>query len=182
MKKILNYINGKSEAISKEEISVEDPSIGEVIGKVVMSSNDDFKKSIESSKKSQIEWANTTPLKRSRILSNYKFLIEKNLDEIAEIVSKEHGKTLADAKGSVTRGLEVVEFACGIPHLLKGEFSQNVGSNIDSWSVRQPLGVCAGITPFNFPAMVPMWMFPIAIACGNSFILIPSVKDPSCSI
>ena len=98
------------------------------------------------------------------------------------MISKEHGKTLSDAKGSVTRGLEVVEFACGIPHLLKGEFSQNVGTNIDSWSVRQPLGICAGITPFNFPAMVPMWMFPIAIACGNSFILKPSEKDPSCSV
>ena len=137
---------------------------------------------IESSKKSQIEWANTTPLKRSRILAKYKTLIEKNIDELASIVSREHGKTLADAKGSVTRGLEVVEFACGIPHLLKGEFSQNVGTDIDSWSVRQPLGICAGITPFNFPAMVPMWMFPIAIACGNSFILKPSEKDPSCPI
>ena len=101
---------------------------------------------------------------------------------MAKIVSREHGKTLDDAKGSVTRGLEVVEFACGIPHLLKGEFSNNVGANIDSWSMRQPLGVCAGITPFNFPAMVPMWMYPIAIACGNSFILKPSEKDPSCSI
>ena len=115
-------------------------------------------------------------------MSNYKTLIEKNLDELAELISIEHGKTLSDAKGSVTRGLEVVEFACGIPHLLKGEFSQNVGTNIDSWSVRQPLGICAGITPFNFPAMVPMWMFPIAIACGNSFILKPSEKDPSCSV
>ena len=123
-----------------------------------------------------------TPLKRSRILSKYKDLIEKNIDELASIVSKEHGKTLSDAKGSITRGLEVVEFSCGIPHLLKGEFSQNVGTNIDSWSIRQPLGICAGITPFNFPAMVPMWMYPIAIACGNSFILKPSEKDPSCAI
>ena len=182
MKKILNYINGSLMNISKKEISVEDPSTGEEIGKVVLSSKEDFEKAILSSKNSQIEWSNTTPLKRSRILSNYKSLIEKNLDELAEIVSIEHGKTLADAKGSVTRGLEVVEFACGIPHLLKGEFSQNVGTNIDSWSVRQPLGICAGITPFNFPAMVPMWMYPIAIACGNSFILKPSEKDPSCSL
>ncbi len=104
------------------------------------------------------------------------------MDELAKLVSSEHGKTLDDAKGSVTRGLEVVEFACGIPHLLKGEFSQNVGKNIDSWSVRQPLGICAGVTPFNFPAMVPMWMYPISIACGNSFILKPSEKNPSCSI
>ena len=182
MKKISNFVNGTLQSISSDELSVEDPSTGEEIAKVVLSSEDDFKKIIESSKKSQNEWANTTPLKRSRILSKYKNLIEKNLDDLASIVSEEHGKTLADAKGSVTRGLEVVEFACGIPHLLKGEFSQNVGTNIDSWSIRQPLGVCAGITPFNFPAMVPMWMYPIAIACGNSFILKPSEKDPSCSI
>ena len=108
--------------------------------------------------------------------------MEKNIDELAKLVYSEHGKTLEDAKGSVIRGLEVVEFSTGIPHLLKGEFSQNVGTNIDSWSIRQPLGICAGITPFNFPAMVPMWMFPMAIACGNSFILKPSEKDPSCSI
>ena len=182
MKKIHNYINGSLISFSKKEIGVEDPSTGEEIAKVVMSSDEDFQKVIESSKNSQIEWSNTTPLKRSRILSSYKALIEKNLENLAEIVSKEHGKTFADAKGSVTRGLEVVEFACGIPHLLKGEYSQNVGTNIDSWSIRQPLGICAGITPFNFPAMVPMWMFPIAIACGNSFILKPSEKDPSCSI
>ena len=182
MKEISNYINGSSLSISKERLAVDDPSTGEKIAEVVLSSNDDFNAAVESSKKSQIDWANVTPLKRSRILSNYKSLIEKNIDELAKIISREHGKTLPDAKGSVTRGLEVVEFACGIPHLLKGEFSQNVGTNIDSWSIRQPLGLCAGITPFNFPAMVPMWMFPLAIACGNSFILKPSEKDPSCSI
>ena len=182
MKKIHNYINGSLSSISSKELSVEDPSTGEEINKVVLSSNQDFEKAMESSKKAQIDWSRTTPLKRSRILSKYKNLIEKNIDELASIVSREHGKTFSDAKGSVTRGLEVVEFACGIPHLLKGEFSQNVGTNIDSWSIRQPLGICAGITPFNFPAMVPMWMFPIAIACGNSFILKPSEKDPSCSV
>ncbi len=182
MRLIQNYIDGKSFSISKKELSVDDPSTGEEIGNVILSSNDDFKEILASSKKSQLEWSKTTPLKRSRILSNYKTLIEKNIDELAEIVSREHGKTLADAKGSVKRGLEVVEFACGIPHLLKGEFSENVGTNIDSWSIRQPLGICAGITPFNFPAMVPMWMYPIAIACGNSFILKPSEKDPSCSV
>ena len=182
MKKIHNYINGSQISFSERTLEVNDPSTGEVISEVVMSSNKDFDAVIHSSKKSQIDWANTTPLKRSRILSNYKTLIESNITELAELVSKEHGKTLADAKGSVTRGLEVVEFACGIPHLLKGDFSQNVGANIDSWSIRQPLGICAGVTPFNFPAMVPMWMFPIAIACGNSFILKPSEKDPSCSL
>ena len=120
--------------------------------------------------------------KRSRVLSKYKELIEKDINSLAKLVSEEHGKTLDDAKGSVIRGLEVVEFACGIPHLLKGEFSHNVGNNIDSWSIRQPLGITAGITPFNFPAMVPMWMYPISIACGNSFILKPSEKDPSCGM
>ena len=183
MKKINNYINGKKIESSSEEYSaVYDPSTGEEINKVNLSNKIDLDDAIKISKESFIEWSNTTPLKRSRILSKYKNLIEQNIDDLAEMVSREHGKTLEDAKGSVTRGLEVVEFACGIPHLLKGEFSQNVGSNIDSWSMRQPLGICAGITPFNFPAMVPMWMFPLSIACGNSFILKPSEKDPSCAI
>ncbi len=179
---IPNYINGKKTTTAKNFFDVYDPSTGEKVSKVVSSDINDFEKVIKSSKESQIEWANTTPLKRSRIISNYKNLIEKNKEELAKLICKEHGKTFDDAIGSVTRGLEVVEFACGIPHLLKGEFSQNVGTNIDSWSVRQPLGVCAGITPFNFPAMVPMWMYPISIACGNSFILKPSEKDPSCSV
>ena len=112
----------------------------------------------------------------------FKELIEKNSDELTKIIVSEHGKVYEDAKGSLTRGLEVVEYACGIPQMLKGEFTENVGTNVDSWSIRQPLGVCAGITPFNFPAMVPMWMFPMAIACGNTFVLKPSEKDPSCSM
>ncbi len=182
MKIIKNYINGKTLSFSDKEQSVFDPSTGDEIAKVVLSNIKDFENMIESSKKAQLEWAEVTPLKRSRILSKYKNLIEENMVELAELISREHGKTLDDAKGSITRGLEVVEFACGIPHLLKGEFSQNVGTNIDSWSIRQPLGVCAGITPFNFPAMVPMWMYPISIACGNSFVLKPSEKDPSCAI
>jgi len=182
MKKIENYINGNICSFSNKTIPVFDPSKGEKSGTVVLSSSEDFNKVIESSKKAYYNWSQVTPLKRSRILSRYKELIEKNLEELAKLVSSEHGKTFDDAKGSVIRGLEVVEFACGIPHLLKGEFSQNVGSGIDSWSIRQPLGITAGITPFNFPAMVPMWMYPISIACGNSFILKPSEKDPSCSL
>ena len=182
MKIIKNYVDGKIQGYSDIKLKVYDPSKGEPCAEVALSNSKDFEEVIKSSVKSQKEWAKTTPLKRSRILSKYKNLLENNLDELAKIISTEHGKTLEDAKGSVTRGLEVVEFATGIPHLLKGEFSQNVGTNIDSWSIRQPLGVCAGITPFNFPAMVPMWMYPIAIACGNSFILKPSEKDPSCSI
>ncbi len=179
---IKNYINGALIGSSNEYIPVEDPSTGEIISKVINSNKEDFEKCIQSSKKAFYEWSEVTPLRRSRVLSKFKENIEKDLENIAKIVSIEHGKTLDDAKGSVTRGLEVVEFACGIPHLIKGEFSNNVGSNIDSYSIRQPLGVVAGITPFNFPAMVPMWMFPIAIASGNSFILKPSEKDPSCAI
>lgn len=179
---IKNYVNGQIVGSSTDEQDVFDPSTGESISKVLLSNEKDFQSVIESSKKSQLSWSQTTPLKRSRIISKYKNLIENSLEELAQLISKEHGKTLEDAKGSITRGLEVVEFACGIPHLLKGEFSQNVGTNVDSWSVRQPLGISAGITPFNFPAMVPMWMFPMAIACGNTFVLKPSEKNPSCSI
>ncbi len=182
MTKIENYIGGSTLSKSNEYLDVFDPSTGEVISNVVSSNEEDFDSVISSSKKAFVEWSSVTPLKRARILSKYKEIIEKNVTNLAQLVSKEHGKTIEDAKGSVIRGLEVVEFACGIPHLLKGEFSQNVGTNIDSWSIRQPLGICAGITPFNFPAMVPMWMYPIAIACGNSFILKPSEKDPSCSL
>ena len=182
MKKIKNYINGETVCASNTFLPVYNPSTGEKISEVVSSNKEDFQNCLKSSYLNLDKWKNTTPLKRSRIIANYKNLIQKNLDILAELVSIEHGKTLEDAKGSVTRGLEVVEFACGIPHLIKGEFSQNVGSNIDSWSVRQPLGITAGITPFNFPAMVPMWMFPISIACGNAFILKPSEKDPSCAI
>ena len=183
MYQIQNYINGKySDFNNKDNIDIYNPSTGEIIGSVVNSDSTELEKTIEVSKKAQLNWANFTPLKRSRIISKYKDLIEKNINNLAKIVSTEHGKTIDDAIGSITRGLEVVEFACGIPHLLKGEFSLNVGTNIDSWSFRQPLGICAGITPFNFPAMVPMWMYPISIACGNSFILKPSEKDPSCPV
>ncbi len=124
-------------------------------------------------------WAATPALRRARILSKFKELAEARADELARLISKEHGKTVSDARGEVTRGLEVVEFACGIPHLLKGEYSDDVGTGIDSYSMRQPVGVAVGITPFNFPVMVPMWMFPVALACGNTFVLKPSERDPS---
>ncbi len=125
-------------------------------------------------------WSATPPLQRARIMFRFKALLEEHTDELARLITVEHGKVFSDARGEVIRGTEVVEFACGIPQMLKGEFSENVGTNVDSWSQRQPVGVCAGITPFNFPAMVPMWMFPVAIACGNTFVLKPSEKDPSC--
>ena len=182
MRKIENFIDGEYISISNETLEVYDPSKGEICAKVINSSEEDISLAIKSSDEAFNEWSKVTPLKRSRILSKYKELIEKDINNLAKLVSEEHGKTLDDAKGSIVRGLEVVEFACGIPHLLKGEFSHNVGTNIDSWSIRQPLGITAGITPFNFPAMVPMWMYPISIACGNSFILKPSEKDPSCGM
>ena len=182
MHPIKNYIHGKIVSNSTNTLDVVNPATGEIINSVHMSNDKDFEHAIKSSKKAQTEWQNVTPLKRSRILAEYKKILKDNIDSLAEIISQEHGKTIEDSKGSIIRGIEVVEFSCGIPHLLKGEYSQDVGTEIDSWSIRQPLGICAGITPFNFPAMVPMWMFPLSIACGNSFILKPSEKNPSCSI
>jgi len=137
---------------------------------------------VEKAKIAFETWSNVPAIQRARIIFKFKELIEKNSDDLTKLIVSEHGKVYEDAKGSLTRGLEVVEFACGIPQMLKGEFTENVGTNIDSWSTRQPIGVCAGITPFNFPAMVPMWMFPMAIACGNTFVLKPSEKDPSCAM
>ena len=127
----------------------------------------------------QPDWAATNPQRRARVMFRFKELLEANMDELAELLSSEHGKVVADSKGDIQRGLEVIEFACGIPHLLKGEYTQDAGPGIDIYAMRQPLGVVAGITPFNFPAMIPMWMFGIALACGNAFILKPSEKDPS---
>ncbi len=183
MKLIEHFINGKSfSGKSGKKSKVFNPATGEQTAEVNLASVDEVNLAVESSKKAFLNWSNTPPLQRARIMFKYKELIEKNSDELTKIIVSEHGKVYEDAKGSLIRGLEVVEYACGIPQMLKGEFTENVGSNIDSWSLRQPLGVCAGITPFNFPAMVPMWMFPMAIACGNTFVLKPSEKDPSCSI
>ena len=137
---------------------------------------------VRSAERAFVSWSETSALKRARVFFKFKSLLEANIDELALIITTEHGKVLSDAKGEITRGLEVVEFACGIPQLLKGQHSDNIGGGIDNWSLRQPIGVCAGITPFNFPAMVPMWMFPMAIACGNTFILKPSERNPSASL
>ena len=183
MRKINHYIDGTNfEGNSGKTSDVYNPATGEVSAKVCLANSNETKKAIDVAAKAFQGWASTPPLQRARILFKFKELIEKYADDLTMIIVQEHGKVYEDAKGSLTRGLEVVEFACGIPHLLKGEFTENVGRDVDSWSVRQPLGVCAGITPFNFPAMVPMWMFPIAIACGNTFILKPSEKVPSCSM
>jgi malonate-semialdehyde dehydrogenase (acetylating) / methylmalonate-semialdehyde dehydrogenase len=183
MKNIFHFVDGKEfTGESKRSADVFNPATGEVQAKVNLASKSDVNAAINVASKAFPEWADTPPITRARILFKFKELIEKNSDELTKLIVAEHGKVYDDAKGSLTRGLEVVEFACGIPHLLKGEFTENVGKGVDSWSMRQPLGVCAGITPFNFPAMVPMWMFPVAIACGNTFILKPSEKDPSCSM
>ena len=181
MKNIFHFVSGKEfKGESKRFSDVFNPAIGEVQSNVNLASISDVDFAVKSALKAFNEWSNTPPISRARILFKFKELIEKNSDQLTKLIVSEHGKVYDDAKGSLTRGLEVVEFSCGIPHLLKGEFTENVGKDVDSWSTRQPLGVCAGITPFNFPAMVPMWMFPISIACGNTFILKPSEKDPSC--
>jgi malonate-semialdehyde dehydrogenase (acetylating)/methylmalonate-semialdehyde dehydrogenase len=158
------------------------PATGKLARKVCMGTAPDVDAAVNAAGEAFPEWAATPPLARARVMFEFRALVEKHADELAALITSEHGKVLSDARGEVTRGLEVVEFACGIPHLLKGEFSEQVGRGIDSWSMRQPLGVCAGITPFNFPAMVPMWMFPVALACGNAFILKPSPSDPSASV
>ena len=178
---IKHFVGGKViDGTSQRKGQVFNPATGEQESEVILATKSDLDKTVEIAKKAFDTWSLKPALQRARIMFKFKELIEKNFDELTKLIVSEHGKVYEDAKGSLIRGLEVVEFACGIPHVLKGEFSENVGTNVDSYSMRQPLGVAAGITPFNFPAMVPMWMFPLAIACGNTFILKPSEKDPSC--
>jgi malonate-semialdehyde dehydrogenase (acetylating)/methylmalonate-semialdehyde dehydrogenase len=183
VKTLHHYINGQQiEGTSGRYGDVFNPTIGEVSARVPLASADETANAIEVAAAAFPAWRDTPPLRRARVLFRFKELLDKHLDELAELVSAEHGKVLSDARGSVIRGMEVAEFACGAPHLLKGYFSENVGTNVDSHSIRQPLGVCVGITPFNFPAMVPMWMFPLAIICGNTFILKTSEKVPSTAL
>ena len=181
--KITHHIGGKRTAGDSGRSSpVFNPATGEQTGTVPLASTAEVDRVVAIARKAAVGWAATTPLRRARVLNRFLRILEERTEEIGAVITAEHGKILSDAKGCCIRGLEVVEFACGIPQLLKGEFSENVGTNVDSWSIRQPVGICAGITPFNFPAMVPMWMFPVALACGNSFILKPSEKDPSTSL
>ena len=178
-----HYIGGKAvDGGSGRSAPVFNPALGVAATEVALASAAETKSAIASARTALTEWSDTPALRRARVMFKFRELIEKHADELAAIITREHGKVLADARGEVTRGLEIVEFACGIPQLLKGEYSDAVGRGIDSWSLRQPVGVCAGITPFNFPAMVPMWMFPIAVACGNTFVLKPSEKDPGCPL
>ena len=176
-----HYIAGRRVAGgSGRSAPVYNPALGVATTQVALASAAETRAAIAAAAAALPEWSDTPALRRARVLFRFRELLEQRADDVAALLTREHGKVLPDARGEVTRGLEIVEFACGIPHLLKGEYSDAVGRGIDSWSLRQPVGVCAGITPFNFPAMVPMWMFPIAIACGNTFVLKPSEKDPGC--
>jgi malonate-semialdehyde dehydrogenase (acetylating)/methylmalonate-semialdehyde dehydrogenase len=180
MRVIGHFIGGKEvKGASGRYGDVFNPNTGEVQAKLAMASTAEVGSAIAAAQAAQPAWAATNPQRRARVLFKFLELVQVEFDRLAELLSSEHGKTIADSKGDIQRGLEVVEFACGIPHLLKGEFSESAGPGIDLFSMRQPLGVVAGITPFNFPAMIPMWKFAPALACGNAFILKPSERDPS---
>ena len=180
MRDIHHFVNGQT-LIGKSGRfgDVFNPNTGEVQARVQFATDAEMDLAVQSAAAAQIGWAATNPQRRARVMFEFKRLLEANMTEMAELLSSEHGKVIADSKGDIQRGLEVIEFACGIPHLLKGEYTEGAGPGIDVYSMRQPLGVVAGITPFNFPAMIPMWMFGIAIATGNTFILKPSERDPS---
>jgi malonate-semialdehyde dehydrogenase (acetylating)/methylmalonate-semialdehyde dehydrogenase len=177
---VSHFIDGKKARSEAEPaLNLYNPALGEVCGQVAVASTQEIEEAILVAKKAYATWSMTPPLRRARVLFKFKDLLEEHTDELAEIISREHGKVISDAKGEIARGIELVEFACGIPHLLKGSFSENVSAEVDSYTVRQALGVCLGVSPFNFPVMVPIWMCIPAIACGNTFILKPSEKDPS---
>src|SRR5687767_5702844 len=179
LRDIDHFIGGSSYSSDGREGEVFDPNQGAVQARVGLGTAADLERAMGSARAAQPAWAATNPQRRARVMFNYKALVEARIDELAHLLSSEHGKVVADSKGDIQRGLEVIEFACGIPHALKGEYTIGAGPGIDVYSMRQPLGIVAGITPFNFPAMIPMWMFGVAIACGNAFILKPSERDPS---
>jgi malonate-semialdehyde dehydrogenase (acetylating)/methylmalonate-semialdehyde dehydrogenase len=180
VRSIHHFISGSAvESASGRFGDVYDPNTGQVQARVGLGTAGELDRAVAAAVAAQGAWAATNPQRRARVMFEFKRLLEAHMDELAHLLSSEHGKVIADAKGDLQRGLEVIEFACGVPHLLKGEYTQGAGPGIDVYSMRQPLGVVAGITPFNFPAMIPMWMFGVAIACGNAFILKPSERDPS---
>jgi len=183
VQQIGHYIGGVAvDPASGRFKEVFNPATGQVTGAVALASIEEVDAAVQSAKAAFAAWSETAPLKRARILFKFKELLNKHHDELAMLITREHGKVFTDAQGEVVRGIEVVEFACGIPNLLKTDFTDQIGGGIDNWNLRQPLGVVAGITPFNFPVMVPMWMFPVALACGNTFVLKPSERDPSASL
>ncbi|KRV72509.1 CoA-acylating methylmalonate-semialdehyde dehydrogenase [Pseudomonas citronellolis] len=180
---IMNWISGaQAQATSGQQLPVYNPATGVVTGQVQLASHADVDAAVACAKAAFPAWSNLSPLRRSRVLNRFLALLNEHRDELARLITAEHGKVFTDAQGEVTRGIEIVEFACGAPQLLKTDFTDQVSSNIDNWTLRQPLGVVAGITPFNFPVMVPMWMFPVALATGNTFVLKPSPIDPSPSL
>ncbi|MEO7254624.1 MAG: CoA-acylating methylmalonate-semialdehyde dehydrogenase [Casimicrobium sp.] len=180
---IAHYINGRSVSGSGGRSQpVFNPATGATPRKVLLAAVEDVNAAVAAAKKAFPAWADTPPIRRARVLNKYLALLNEHKDTLAAMITAEHGKVFSDAQGEVTRGIDIVEFACGIPQLLKGDYTDQVSTGIDNWTLRQPLGVVAGVTPFNFPVMVPMWMFPVAIACGNCFILKPSERDPSASI
>ena len=180
---IAHFISGQTTAgTSTRAQDVFNPATGEVTGRVSLANVQDVAKAVASAQAAFPAWADTPPLRRARVMFKYLELLNQNRDTLARMITAEHGKVFTDAQGEVTRGIDIVEFACGIPQLLKGDFTDQVSTGIDNWTLRQPLGVVAGVTPFNFPVMVPMWMFPVAIACGNTFVLKPSPLDPSPSL
>ncbi|MBW8882076.1 MAG: CoA-acylating methylmalonate-semialdehyde dehydrogenase, partial [Asticcacaulis sp.] len=180
MREIHHFINGGSvPGTSGRYGDIYEPNTGQVQARVALASAAEVDDAVRKAAKAQIAWATMNPQRRARVMFAFKALLDRHMDELAVLLSSEHGKVVADSKGDIQRGLEVVEFACGIPHLLKGDYTEGAGPGIDVYSLRQPLGVVAGITPFNFPAMIPMWMSAVALACGNAFILKPSEKDPS---
>ncbi|ETX30636.1 CoA-acylating methylmalonate-semialdehyde dehydrogenase [Roseivivax isoporae] len=183
MQDLTHYVDGARVAgTSGRFADVFNPATGEVQARTPLASAAEVDRAVEIAAAAQPAWAETNPQRRARVMMKFVELLNRDMDKLAEAISREHGKTFPDAKGDVQRGLEVVEFCIGAPHLLKGEYTDNAGRGIDMYSMRQPLGVCAGITPFNFPAMIPMWMFAPALACGNAFILKPSERDPSCPL
>src|ERR1700712_135963 len=178
-----HFINGRTVAsTSGRRQPVWNPSTGAVARQVALGSVEEVNAAVAAARAAFPAWADTPPIRRARVLNKFLGLLNQHRDTLAAMITAEHGKVFTDAQGEVTRGIDIVEFACGIPQLLKGDFTDQVSTGIDNWTLRQPLGVVAGITPFNFPCMVPMWMFPVAIACGNCFILKPSERDPSPSI
>ncbi|MCW2932839.1 MAG: hypothetical protein JWM19_3801, partial [Actinomycetia bacterium] len=182
-KHITHWIGGKPwTGTAERQGDVYNPATGQVTGKVDFATAADVDAAVQAAAQALKTWGRVSLSRRASVLFAFRELVKRHQGEIAALITAEHGKVASDAAGEVARGLEVVEFACGIPHLLKGGFSENVSTGVDSYSIRQPVGVVAGITPFNFPAMVPMWMFPVAIACGNTFVLKPSEKDPSASL
>ena len=182
MRNLNHLVGGDHVAGGSRQSDIFDPNTGRVQARVPLGDAAMLDRAMAVALEAQPKWAATNPQRRARVMFAFKALIEQNMDELAHLLSSEHGKVIADSKGDIQRGLEVIEFACGVPHLLKGEYTQGAGPGIDVYSMRQPLGVVAGITPFNFPAMIPMWMFGVAIACGNAFILKPSERDPSVPI